>query len=267
MSKQLGSIGGGNMAEAIIRSAITGGVLSPDQIIVSDADARKGEVYEPMGVAFTTDNRELIASSQQVMLAVKPQIYPKIVDDLSAALTPDHILISIMAGLSSQKINAPLASPARVVRVMPNTPIMVNQGMAGIAIGQGGQPGDDAFGLSLFSASGNKAVQVEEDAIDAITAVSGSGPAYGFYLAEAMQQAAEELGLGDASALLVSQTLLGAATLLSQSDDDPTTLRNKVTSPGGTTQAAIESMEAAGVRDAIVAGVKAACARSIELGK
>jgi len=267
MTKRLGSLGGGNMAEAIVRSAISGGVLKPQDIIVSDADPQKAVIYEQMGVAFTTDNQQVLREASQIMLSVKPQIYPKLTDDLNAGLSADHILISIMAGLTTAKINAPLSSPARVVRVMPNTPVMVNLGMAGIAMGVDAQAGDDDLAYALFTSGGNQAVRVTEDKLDAITAVSGSGPAYVFYLAEAMQQAAKELGLGDATDLLVSQTILGAATLLSQSEDNATTLRQKVTSPGGTTQAAIESMEASGARDKIATGVIAACRRSIELGK
>ncbi|MEM9296729.1 MAG: pyrroline-5-carboxylate reductase dimerization domain-containing protein [Planctomycetota bacterium] len=154
--------------------------------------------------------------------------------------------------------------PFRLVRVMPNTPVMAGQGMSAIALGPHAKPGDDDLALRLFQAGG-KAIRVNEADLDAVTAVSGSGPAYAFYLAEAIEQAAAELGLPDHARLLASQTLLGAATLLAQSGEDPADLRQRVTSPGGTTAAAIQSLDDDNVKNLIAKAVRAACDRSIEL--
>ncbi len=153
-----------------------------------------------------------------------------------------------------------------LIRVMPNTPMMVSQGMAGIAVGPGVAASEAELTMKLFAAGG-KAVRVEEALIDAITAVSGSGPAYVFYLAEAMQQAATDLGLGEHARLLVGQTLLGAATLLLNSPDSAAELRRKVTSPGGTTEAAIKHLDANQVKQVWSDAVKMAEKRSKELGK
>ena len=200
------------------------------------------------------------------MLAVKPQVFPDIAPLLGDVDAQRQIIISIMAGITSAKIEELAGQSLRVIRVMPNTPMMVMQGMAGVSMGHSTQPGDDAFALELFDAAG-KAISVSESDIDAITAISGSGPAYIFYLAEAMQEAAQQMGLSKEGALLAQQTILGAAILLEQSDDSAGELRRKVTSPGGTTEAALAYMEEHNVRQSITEGILKAQARSIELGK
>jgi pyrroline-5-carboxylate reductase len=278
MHYELGFIGAGNMGEAIARAAIEHRVLDAGAIIACDPSPQRCEVFTGLGVVWAADNVEVIRSAQQVLLAVKPQTLPKVAGELGTYLTADQIVISIMAGITSAKLAAAMAAgaksgsgaaaipgAARIVRVMPNTPLMVGQGMAGIALGAGARPGDEALALKLFGSAG-KAVLVGEDQIDAITAVSGSGPAYVFYLAEAMHRAAVELGLGADADELVRQTILGAATLLSQSPDSPSDLRRKVTSPGGTTEAAIKHMDGNKTTEVIVNAVKAAHQRSRELG-
>ncbi len=311
MRLTLGFLGAGNMAEAIAKAAIDRGVLAPSQMIAADPSDARRDVFARLGIAVTKDNREVIGQSQQVMLAVKPQMMRQVAADLAACGSPQQIVQSIMAGISIAKLNGAITEaggkPMRIVRIMPNTPMMIGYGMAGIATetgtvwhGQAAARGglavtnhkDDPHGqtaadrgrpvphtsnptprdhidelaMKLFSAGG-KAIRVDESLIDAITAVSGSGPAYLFYLAEAMQQAATELGLGEHARLLVGQTLLGAAQLLMSSPDTAAELRRKVTSPGGTTEAAIRTMEEARVPKAIVAAIHAAERRGKELGK
>lgn len=275
---ELGFIGGGNMAEAIVRSAVAAGVLEASQIIVADPSDERRAVMGGLGAAVASSNAEVATSAKQVVLAVKPQVAEGPAGEVGAALTDERVVVSIMAGLGTAKLAAmiragmsrDLGDPAkrrvRLVRVMPNTPLMVGRGMSGVALGGDAEPGDDELTMRLLSAGG-EAVRVDESAMDAITAVSGSGPAYLFYLAQAMEQAAGELGLGEHAPLLVSQTLGGAAELLSHSNDDAATLCRKVASPGGTTEAALKSLEDAGVGDAIVNAVKAAEARSRELGR
>lgn len=273
MKYDLGFLGAGNMAEAIARAAIDKGVLGADKMIASDpVDARR-DIFSKLGITTTTDNAAVIRDSAQVLIAVKPQMMAQAAADLAAHGKPEQIIVSIMAGVTSVKLAATMAQvsslksqvPPRIVRVMPNTPLMVGFGMAGIALGADARPGDEALAVKLFGAGG-KAILVDEAKIDAITAISGSGPAYIFYLAEAMERAARELGLGDDSPLLVRQTILGAAHLLSVSSDPPAELRRKVTSPGGTTEAAIKHLDGNKTTEVFVNAMKAAEKRSKELG-
>jgi pyrroline-5-carboxylate reductase len=266
MKYKLGFIGAGNMAEAVAKAAINQGLVTPDKIIASDTNESRRKLFADLGINVTEDNQEIVTEARQIMLAVKPQIFPNVAALLGKVDAQRQIVISIMAGITTAKIESLAGQPLRIIRVMPNTPMMVMQGMAGVACGESCQPGDDEFAMKLFGAAG-KAVSVSESDIDAITALSGSGPAYIFYLAEAMEEAARKMGLGDDGAVLAQQTILGAALLLGQSPDTAGELRRKVTSPGGTTQAALEYMEEHNVRQAITEGILKAQARSIELGK
>ncbi len=261
----LGFVGAGNMAEAIARGAIAKGVLSAEAMIASDpSDARK-QVFESLGIKVVDTNAEVIANSGQVLLAIKPQVLPALAGELAEHGRDDQVLISIMAGIGSKKLCDAVGKPVRVVRVMPNTPMMVGLGMSGLAVGEHAKPGDEALAMKLFGAAG-EVVRVEEQLMNAVTAVSGSGPAYVYYLAEAMQQAAEDMGLGEHARLFVSQTLVGAARMLMDSPDSAAELRRKVTSPGGTTAAAIGHMESNQIKKIVSDAVKAAEARGKELG-
>lgn len=252
------------MAQAIAGGAIERGVIDAKDIIASDPSEAHRALFTGWGCAATPDNTAVATQADQVLLAVKPQIFPKVAPDL-ASITDEQILISIMAGLSSQGIAKQIGKPCRVVRVMPNTPAMVGAGMAGVALGETARPGDDALAKQLFAAVG-EVIDLDEPMIDAINAISGSGPGYVFYFAEAMEQAANELGLCAASRRIVAQTLFGAGKLMLDSGEDPAELRRKVSSPGGTTQAACESMDAAGVKAAFVRAMHIAFERAKELG-
>ncbi len=274
---KLGFVGAGNMAEAIARGAIEKGVLGADQMIASDTSEARRELFAELGIKVAESNGEVISSSQQVMLAVKPQVLPDVAADLAAHAREDHIYISIMAGIGTAKLAQVMADGGcgmadgsslkpRVIRVMPNTPMMVGLGMAGLCVGADAKAGDEVLAMRLFGAAG-EVVRVEEELMDAITAVSGSGPAYVYYLAEAMEKAASEMGLAEHSRLLVSQTILGAARMLLDSPDTAAELRRKVTSPGGTTAAALGHMDKHDLVNVIADAVKAAEARGRELGK
>jgi len=263
---ELGFIGAGNMAEAIARAAIERDVLSPDRMIACDPSEPRRALFAELGVAVTDAGERVVRESEHVLLAVKPQSLDQIAPWLERLDADASVVISIMAGVRSERIEQAAGRALRVVRVMPNTPLMVGVGMTGVALGAHAREGDDELTLGLFAAAG-EAVRVSEDELDAITAVSGSGPAYLFYLAGAMEAAARELGLEEHAQTLVEQTLLGAATLCRRSDDDAATLRRKVSSPGGTTEAAIRTLDAQGVREAILAAVRAARDRSLELGR
>jgi pyrroline-5-carboxylate reductase len=270
MKYKLGFIGAGNMAEAIARAAVGQGVVPADQVIASDPTAARCDVFKSFGVTIAESNAQVIQQASSVMIAVKPQMVEVVIDDLANYGTDEHVIISIMAGIRSAKLNDMIEAAGgarlRLVRVMPNTPLMVGLGMAGIARGDGTSEGDDRLALDLFSAGNSKAITVEEDLIDAVSAVSGSGPAYVFYLAEAMEQAAVEMGLAEHAHVLTSQTILGAAKLMAESEDEPQELRRKVTSPKGTTEQAILHMDTQAMKQTIVDGMKKALARGRELG-
>ncbi len=270
MRYELGFLGAGNMAEAIARAAVRCGVLGADDMVASDPSPDRRRVFTSLGVATTEDNVTVIRQAKQVLLAVKPQTMSQVASDLGKHGSPDQVIVTIMAGVTTRKLAGAIRAAGRgdeprIVRVMPNTPLQVGLGMSGVAVGPGAQPGDEALTMKLFGAAG-KAVRVEETALDAITAVSGSGPAYVFYLAEAMEQAARDLGLGEHARVIVQQTILGAAQLMASSSEAPAELRRKVTSPGGTTEAAVRTMTEQRVAEAIVQAVKAAEKRSKELG-
>ena len=265
MGYQLGFIGAGNMAEAIARGAATQGVIAAEAMLAADPSAERLAVFKSFGVASAADNAALIAACDTVLLAVKPQTLAQLGEALRRLDVERQVVISIMAGQRSAGIEAAAGGPLRVVRVMPNTPLMIGLGMTGVALGEHARPGDDTLAMRLFSACG-QAVRVTEDELDAVTAISGSGPAYLFYLAEAMQQAAADMGLSAIARQLVNQTLLGSATLLADSAQAPADLRRNVTSPGGTTAAAIQHLDHHHVQATITAALDAARKRSIELG-
>lgn len=240
MARTLGIIGGGNMGSAILEGAIQRNVLTPSEVIVAELDRARRKRIQSIGCATTTDAKETL-DAEQVMIAVKPQSFVELASAI-APLPRSMVVISIMAGLSSRKIRSGLGDEARVVRIMPNTPCQINEGMSALALGDGAKKGDDALARSLFEAIG-RCIQVEESQMHAVTAVSGSGPAYIFLLAESMEQAALQLGLTRAQArIMVTQTVLGAARLLEDSETRADQLRQSVTSPGGTTAAAMEVM-------------------------
>ncbi len=266
MQYELGFVGAGNMAEAIARGALRQGVMPVTRIFAADPAMPRRGVFQQIGITTGADAADVVTRCRVVVLAVKPQTLPKLAPALAKFDAEQQSVISIMAGVTCAAIEAMIPGDARVVRVMPNTPLLVGWGMSGVAPGAHATQADVDFVLKLFGAAG-EAVQVEETQLDAVTAVSGSGPAYLFYLAEAMQHAAEELGLGEHADLLVGQTLRGAAELLAQADDSPAELRAKVTSPGGTTEAAIQHLDGNGVNEMIVEALRAAQDRSVELGQ
>lgn len=272
MQWELGFVGAGHMAEAIARAAIDKGVLTPQQMIASDPSDQRRSVFSGLGIQTVSDNQQVIGQSKQVLLAVKPQSMPQAAADVGRHGGDDQVILSIMAGVSTQKLadamsagRPPIGRP-RIIRIMPNTPLQVGFGMAGIAMGVHTRGGDEQLATRLFGAAG-RVIMVDESQLDAVTALSGSGPAYVFYLAEAMQRAAGELGLAQHADVLVQQTILGAAHLLALSDQGPATLRRQVTSPGGTTEAAIGYLDEHQTADVIAGAIKAARERSVQLGK
>lgn len=264
---ELGVIGCGNMAEAILRGVVRSGFLPKEAIVASDvAAARRDLLAGQLGVA-TVEANDLPAACPHLLLAVKPQKMAEVLAGIAAKVRPDATVITIAAGIATATLDQRLAGRGKLIRVMPNTPMLVGCGMSAIAAGPRAGQAEMKWAQQLFAACG-KTVIVEESMIDAVTAVSGSGPAYFFYLAEAMIAAGVAEGLApDVARTLAIETCLGSGKLMAESADPIETLRARVTSPNGTTQRAIETMEAAGAKEVLVRAVRAAAVRSRELGK
>jgi pyrroline-5-carboxylate reductase len=265
---ELVAIGAGNMGEAVLRGVLAGNVLAHTQIVAVDP---RLERRKDLGLALNISAVEHVAQAppaRAYLLAVKPQQMDEALDDLAPALPEaSAVVISVAAGVSTGFLAQRLGERARIVRAMPNTPMLVGCGCTGVCAGAGATEEDLLLAKRIFAAAGDVRV-VDESAIDAVTAVSGSGPAYFFYLIEAMVAAGAAEGLDEATALsLAVKTCEGAARLLDETGEPPAELRRKVTSPGGTTERAIGAMDDAGVQQAVIAAVRAAAARSRELGR
>jgi len=269
ISYQIGLIGAGNMAEPLVAAILKAKIYEKNQIIVSDPLAERRKLFESQfGIAVTQDNRALVSKSRRVVFCVKPQMFDEVSAELADIFTGDHLIISIMAGMSTKRIELAFADiNARVVRVMPNQPLCVGAGVSGLYAGQNATEQDLADARAIFDAGGGTVVVDDEVLMDAVTAVSGSGPAYFYYFVENIVAGGVASGLTEEDALkLAKYTCLGAARMMLESDDPPAELRRKVTSKGGTTQAAIEHMGKVGVPEGIRDAVKAAFERGRELG-
>lgn len=253
-------VGTGIMGEAMINLLLVAGV-SPSEILVRDKRTERIEELKRKYGVMSGDFHE----ADTVILAVKPQDFETCVAELTVEIVDGFLLVSLLAGVNSNRIESIVGEKVRVIRVMPNTPILVGEGMSVIAKGKSGTEDDLAWAVNLLSVSG-KILVVQEDSMDVITAVSGSGPAYFYGFVEAMIRAAIQLGLtGQDAKLLVSQTLIGSAKMVQESGKDVATLRKEVTSPNGTTAAALDSFQASGWEEIVYKAMKAAMDRSREL--
>jgi pyrroline-5-carboxylate reductase len=259
-------VGGGAMGGAVLAAGLRAGVLTAERTAVVEPDAGK---HAGLGVRCFVDGAAGAAwlatqgAGAQVLLAVKPQMLADAAAGLGGAAN-GRVVISILAGTPGQRVRAALAG-ARVVRAMPNLAVRVGRGCTALCASAGAAPGDDALARRLFGAAGT-VVEVEEALMDAFTALAGSGPAYVFYLAEAMTRAAGEMGMDPRVAdAVVRETIVGAAALLAESKDAPGVLRAQVTSRGGTTAAATRVLDEAGVMEAWVRAIVAARDRGREL--
>ncbi|MFA9469092.1 MAG: pyrroline-5-carboxylate reductase [Deltaproteobacteria bacterium] len=261
-------VGAGNMAGALIRGLIGTGTVPADRIIAADPDQDRLRALEAeLEIRVTSDNAEAVKDATVVVLAIKPQVFAQVLPGLSGALPADALLISIAAGISTRIIERSFPDGSRVVRTMPNTPALVGAGASAIAGGTHATDDDLELAETLFRSVGI-AVRVPEEQIDAVTGLSGSGPAYVFAMIEALRDAGAREGLPEETALqLAAQTVFGAARLLLDEKEAPEVLRDRVTSPGGTTRAGLDALAAAGFADAIMGAVRAATRRSVELGK
>lgn len=259
-------LGFGNMAEAIASGLITSGTILPRQAIAHDVVEVRREVAEKLGINWAESTDALTASADYLLLATKPQDMALALDALRTTIRPESLVISIAAGISISFLQERLGHDARIARVMPNTPALVGAGAAGIALSETCTDADRRATQTIFDAIGI-AEFVDESQIDAVTALSGSGPAYFFLIVECLVDAAKAEGLSESAAVhLAAQTCFGAGKLLISSEDDAATLRARVTSKGGTTHAAIEQFKADDLPAIIRRAVAAAAARSRELG-
>ncbi|MDH0031458.1 MULTISPECIES: pyrroline-5-carboxylate reductase [unclassified Acinetobacter] len=259
-------IGGGNMAQALIGGLLSRG-LPTTRITVSDPVEQIRHVLEEKGIQTTTDNAEAIKNADVVVLAVKPQVLATVLQPLKGLLS-DKLVISIIAGAEIQTISDLIGGSQRIVRVMPNTPALVQTGAHGIYAPEAVGVQDRELSSQILAATGLTIWVDNEAQIDAVTAVSGSGPAYFFYLMESMIRAGKNLGLDEKVATaLTLQTALGAAQMAITSSNSPAELRKNVTSPNGTTQAALEVFDRAQISQNIQAALAAAQKRSQELAQ
>jgi pyrroline-5-carboxylate reductase len=264
MANHIGVIGAGVMGEALIAALIRSGINPADISFAEKRSERADELASRYSIVHK-DLTEVAAQSSIILLVVKPQDMQTTLEDLAAHISADCLVISFAAGKTIASISAGLGKSNPVIRVMPNTPALVGKGASAYSLGTGVSEEHKKF-IAHFLAATGKAIEVPESLQDSVTATSGSGPAYFFAFVEAMVEGAVALGLSreDASVLTI-QTIVGAAALLDQSGDSPTTLREKVTSPNGTTAAALASLNNSGLHAIVADAMAAAAKRSQEL--
>lgn len=265
--KSIGFVGAGNMAEAMIRGLLRGEVFKPKQITASaPREERQRELTEKYGIRATADNREA-ARQSIVVLSVKPQIMSRVLSEVGEVISAESLVISIAAGVPVAAIQSKLRPGTRVVRAMPNTPALVDAGATAIARGEHARESDLDDAKRIFDAVGVTVI-LDESQLDAVTGLSGSGPAYVFLILEALSDAGVKVGLSRRTAqLLAAQTLLGSAKLLIETNEHPGRLKDMVTSPGGTAITGLHTLEHGGVRTTLMNAVEAATGRSRELGE
>jgi pyrroline-5-carboxylate reductase len=260
-------LGSGNMATALIRGALERGGFSPAQIAVTDVRSEaRDALVSSHGVLGARSNPEAVKFADVIVLAVKPQILPQVLSEIAPHLEPNKLVLSIVAGVAISRLSLMLTGHDRVVRAMPNTPVLVGEGATALTKGPGASEEDYERAVTLFASTG-LVVRVEERLMDAVTGLSGSGPAYVFVAIEALADAGVRAGLGREVAIkLAAQTLLGAAKMVLETGEHPAKLKDQVTSPGGTTIEAIAALERAGFRNALIEAVNASALRARELG-
>lgn len=266
--KKVGFIGSGNMGEALIKGLVSANVVPPEMIWASDVRLeRLRELDQQYGVQLAPNNHDLVRQADVVIMAVKPQIMTPVLKEIAPVMTRKKLMISIAAGVSTARIHADLGKDARLIRVMPNTPALVLEGVTAIAKSEGLEPDDLDTAGEIFSAVG-RTVMVDEELMDAVTGLSGSGPAYVALVVESLADGGVKMGLDRITAMtLATQTVLGAAKLLLETGMHPGALKDMVSSPGGTSIAGIAALEEGGIRTTFIQAVERATLRSKELGR
>ncbi|MCL1980856.1 MAG: pyrroline-5-carboxylate reductase [Proteobacteria bacterium] len=264
----MGFVGGGQMAEAMVRGILAAGLTAPKQIIIAEpTEVRRGYLEKQYGVCCTDDPAMLCQQSEILILAIKPQMAAAVLASYRPLVTQQHLVCSIMAGITLRGLAGAFAVPVRLIRVMPNTPALVLAGAAAFSPNDLATERDRQIAMTLFSAVGT-CVEVSEHLLDAVTGLSGSGPGYVFAMIEAMIDAGVLAGLPRPVAeQLTIQTVLGSARLAQESGEHPAILKGKVTSPGGTTIAGLQVLEKGAWRGLIMDAVMAATERAKVLGQ
>lgn len=265
--RRVGFVGGGAMATALIRGLLSSHGVVPGQVRASDVNAeRLARLASEFSIETTASNQELVEWADVVVIAVKPQIVDRVLPEVGRSLDKSAVVISIAAGVTLATFEARLPPESRVVRAMPNTAAIVLAGATAIAPGTHATADDMAIARALFEAVGRCAV-LDESLLDAVTGLSGSGPAYVMVIVEALADGGVKVGLGRETALmLAAQTVYGSAKLLLETGEHPGRLKDMVTSPGGTAIAGLHTLESGGLRRTLIDAVEAAANRSAELG-
>jgi pyrroline-5-carboxylate reductase len=268
LGKTLAFLGAGNMAEALIKGLLRAEVAAPQEILCSARRKERGdELASRYGVQFTRSNAEAAERADIVILSVKPQVMNHLLAEIAPSLDASKLVISIAAGVPIEAIERKVGHGVRIVRTMPNTPALVGAGATALSAGSHATASDLDQAKALFDAVG-KSVVVDEPLLDAVTGLSGSGPAYIFLIIEALSDAGVKVGLARRTAQeLAAQTVLGSAKLLIETGEHPGRLKDQVTSPGGTAIAGLHTLEAGGLRTTLMDAVEAATNRARELGQ
>jgi len=268
LDQTIGFIGAGQMARALAGGFAAARLVESEQIVAFDPSETAAEEFASLvdGVRLMGSNAEVIGAADIVFLAVKPQIVDVVAEEVSGLLGPEKLLVSIAAGITVERLTSGFGSD-RVIRVMPNTPCLVGRGASGYALGPGATVEDGETAWRLLGAVG-VAFQVDERLLDVVTGLSGSGPAFVYTVIEALSDGGVRMGLPRQTATsLAAQTVLGAAQMVLSTGEHPAVLRDRVTSPGGTTIAGVQALEDHGLRAAMIGAVEAATKRSVELGR
>lgn len=267
-NKQVGVIGVGNMGEALVNGLLHGQVCKPEQIFCSDArPERQKEIRQVYGIKVTSRNIEVVKQSEILILAVKPQVMKPVIGEIAKYIDLSKLVISIAAGVPLSAIESCAEKELRLIRVMPNICVSVREGVSAIAAGKNVEKEDLTIAKTIFDSVG-KSLFIGENLLDAVTGLSGSGPAYIFLIIDALADAGVRVGLARNDALiLASQTILGAAKMQIETGEHPGKLKDMVTSPGGTSIAGLHALEEGGLRAALMNAVEAATQRSKALGE
>lgn len=266
--RQIGFVGGGNMAGALLAGLLRKGLATPDRLVVSDPLASRRELLgREFGVVVTAENQTAVRGADIVVLCVEPQVLDDVLTELEPSIQSHPLMISVAAGYPLSRVQAKLAGAARLVRAMPNTPSAIGVGVTALSLAAGLSASDRQAAEQLFESVGTVVV-VEERLMDAVTGLSGSGPAYVFAMVEALADGGVLAGLPRATAQqLAAQTVAGAARMVLEQGEHPAVLKDRVASPGGTTIAGLSRLEQGRLRATLISAVEAATQRSQELGK
>jgi pyrroline-5-carboxylate reductase len=265
---RIGFLGAGKMATALARGWIQSGLITPDRLLASDPlPAARQEFQQLTGVSALADNAAVVRESNVLLLAVKPQNLPALMREIRPLLNRDQLVVSIAAGATLESLEETFAPEQRIIRVMPNTPCLVGAGASAFALGHHATPADGQLVQNLLNAVG-RAFPLPEHLLDAVTGLSGSGPAFVYLVIEALSDGGVRVGLPrEVATALAAQTVMGAARMVLETNEHTGTLKDRVASPGGTTIAGLHALERGGLRGALMDAVEAATLRAAELAK